>query len=131
MEAAEIAVGTSEGMTQREGARRTVRLSLPRHSAAEQRHATGARSFGCFVMLPEACVGETEYEVLVTDIPEGVMAVSAWLQEAEDGVPIVGTARFRTEGVALDVRFGLLRVLGGHDFRAWALPTGMMLLLHW
>jgi hypothetical protein len=66
-----------------------------------------------------------------SDIPEGVLAVSAWLQEAEDGVPIFGTARFYTDGIALGVRHGVLRVLGGHDFGDGSLPAGIMLLLHW
>jgi hypothetical protein len=113
------------------GAQRAVWLSFPQRRAAEQRRAAGARSFGGFVVLPEWLVGGTAYEIRVTEIPEGVLAVSAWLQEAEHGVPIHGTARFYTEGVALDARHGTLRVLGHHDFAAWPLPAGILLFLHW
>jgi len=40
------------------------------------------------------------------------------------------TARFYTDGIALDVRHGVLRVLGGHNFGDGSLPAGILLLLH-
>jgi hypothetical protein len=114
-----------------EVARQTLRFAFPHRDRAEQRYIAGQRSIGCFCVLPEWLAGDAEYEIVLTGIPEGVLAVSAWLQEAEDGVPIFGTARFYTDGIALDVRHGVLRVLGGHDFGDWSLPAGIMLLLHW
>jgi len=117
--------------TDGEVARQSVRLAFPDRDRAEQRHAAGERSFACFCVLPEWLAGHTPYEILITDIPEGVMAVSACLQEAEDGVPIFGAACFHTDGIVLDVRYGVLRVLGRHDFCAWSLLAGIMLLLHW
>jgi hypothetical protein len=115
----------------REVARWTLWLPFPHRGRAEQRRAGGDRTWGGFVPLPEALFAETEYEIILTEIPEGVMAASAWLQEAEDRVPISGTARFYTDGVALDVRRGTLRVIGRHDFEYWPLPAGVMLILHW
>lgn len=111
--------------------RRTMWVTFPHRERAEQRRASGEWTWGGFVALPELMEGEVEYEVVLAQIPEGVMAVTAWLQEAEDGVPIAETARFRTDGVALDVRRGTLRVLGHHDFVDWPLPAGIMLILHW
>jgi hypothetical protein len=128
---------TMEAMAQRSDgadrheARGTVQLDFPHRERAERRHTGGESSFGCFVALPALLAGNTGYEIRVTGIPEGVMAVSAWLQEADDGVPMVAAARFQTEGVALDVRRGEVRVLGRHDFQAWPLPAGLLLILHW
>jgi hypothetical protein len=111
--------------------RQMHRVRFPFRDQASQRYVAGERCFGCFVVLPERLVGGIDYDIILTDIPEGVMAASGWLQETEDGVPIAATARFYTQGIAMDVRHGLIRVLGGHDFRAWSLPAGIMLLLHW
>jgi hypothetical protein len=117
--------------TQPEVIRRTLWASFSHRDRAEGRRAAGAQTWGGFVALPERLEGEVAYEIILAEIPDGVMAVSAWLQEAEDGVPIAGTARFFTDGVALDVRHGTLRLLGRHDFLEWSLPAGIMLLLHW
>src|SRR5439155_10298248 len=91
----------ADGGADRREARGTVQLDFPHRERAERRHAAGESSFGCFVSLPALLAGDTGYEILVAGIPEGVMAVSAWLQEADDGVPMVAAARFQTEGVAL------------------------------
>lgn len=111
--------------------RRKVCVAFPYGERVAQRRATGALSWGGFVAAPDRLEGDVEYEIVVTEIPEGVMAASAWLQEADDRVPIAETAQFFTLGVALDVRRGTLRVTGGHDFTPWPLPVGIMLILHW
>jgi hypothetical protein len=111
--------------------RLTVWVTFPYAERVAKLRASGAVTWGGFVALPEHLDGDTEYEILVTEIPEGVMAASAWLQEAEDRVPIAATAQFFTLGVALDVRRGALRILGSHDFLGWSLPAGLMLILHW
>jgi len=117
--------------TRPEIVRRKVWIAFPYGERVAQRRASGALTWGGFVVLPDRLDGDVEYEIIITEIPEGVMAASAWLQEAEERVPIAETAQFSTRGVALDVRHGTLRILGSHDFIEWPLPTGIMLILHW
>src|SRR5262245_7107374 len=99
----------ADGGADRRGPQGTGQPDFPYRERAERRHAAGESSFGCFVSLPVLLAGDTGYEILIAGVPEGVMAVSAWLQEADDGVPMVAAARFQTEGVALDVRRGEVR----------------------
>jgi hypothetical protein len=117
--------------TEPEIVRQKVWVAFPYSERVAKLRAAGANTWGGFVVLPDRLEGDVEYEIIITEIPEGVMAASAWLQEAEERVPIAETAQFITGGVALDVRRGALRVLGYHDFIEWSLPTGIMLILHW
>jgi hypothetical protein len=117
--------------TQPEVVRQKTWVTFPYGERVAKDRAAGAHTWGGFVALPDRLEGEVEYEIIITEIPEGVMAASAWLQEAEERVPIAETAQFVTLGIALDVRRGTLRVLGSHDFIEWPLPAGMMLILHW
>jgi hypothetical protein len=117
--------------TRPEIVRRKVWVPFPYGERVAHRRAAGALTWGGFVPLPDPLEGDVEYEILITEVPEGVMAASAWLQEAEDRVPIAEAAQLVTAGVALDVRRGTLRILGCHDFVHWPLPAGIMLILHW
>lgn len=117
--------------TQPEIVRRQMWVAFPYGESVAKRRAGGAHTWGGFIPLHDRLEVDVEYEIVITGIPEGVMAASAWLQEAEERVPIAETARFVTAGVALDVRRGSLRVLGFHDFTPWPLSAGIMLMLHW